>query len=180
MVEEYDFSGVGLDIPTPVKVINRKYEGLIRIALGRYRWSFATKEGVELEQQTPSPEGKYKRAFLLPEDFIVLLNPYGDPTCDRVLEDYKPQYPLLLAREQRVWVNYIGRVPTANFPFYFLDFLEYFLAAEYCFEINGNGELLGLLKQETQSRFVLAKNADALQQPTRVIRDNPFYGARFG
>lgn len=157
--------------------INFVYENLIRETLSKYRWSFCI-ETIQLTEKTELINQKYKFAYILPKDFIVLINPFADKDRNSLINDYEIKKTFNV-NYSNPFINYNSRIDTEDFPSYFIQYIKYKIAFELCYDLTGDTDLMQILKQKENEEFIIAKNTDAKQQPTRIIKSNPYYYARF-
>lgn len=163
-----------------VQKINFVYEGQIKKALSLARWSFAN----ELMELIPNKEidnnnSKYSNSFMLPNDFIILINPFLDKTQSYVINDFEIKNKTFYSNTNTIYLNYIKRTDTELFPEYFIDYLKYKIASEVCFYFTGDTDLLNILLQKTREELIIARNTDMKNKKTNKIDDNPFFYARF-
>lgn len=163
-----------------VQKINFIYEGQIKKALSLARWSFAN----ELMELIPTKEeinnnSKYSNSFTLPNDFIILINPFFDKYQSCIIADFEIKNKTFYSNADNVYLNYIKRADTELFPEYFIDYVKYKIASEVCFYFTGDTDLLNLLLQKTKEELIIARNNDMKNKKVNEIVDNPFYYARF-
>lgn len=165
-----------------IKKINFLYESQIRKALSLGRWSFAC-DFDKLSPTTTEEEGdkitKYSNYFLLPENFIILINPFFDQYKSYIINDFEIKNKIFYSNTDEVYLDYIKRVDTDLFPEYFIDYLKYKIASEVCFYFTGDDNLLNILIQKAREELIIARNTDMKNKKVNEIVDNPFFYARF-
>lgn len=157
--------------------VNFAYENIVKKALASYRWSFAINTE-QLTQKTNLENCKYKYSYILPQNFLRLLNPFEDKYKTYLINDYEIKKELL-TNAINPYIEYIARINSLSFPEYFISYLVYKLAAELCYNLTGDNELLNILTLKASSEYISAKNLNMLEQPTKIILDSPFINARF-
>lgn len=172
-----DFGNFDNEDDEVIKKINFGYESLIKQTLSEYRWSFATITE-KLITKTNTTDNKYSYAYTLPQDFLVLINPFTSKERVSLIQDYEISGSFY-TNSDSVYLNYIKRVDTSSFPDYFIQFIKYKIALDKCMLLTGDTELLQFLNTKTTEQYIIAKRLDAKQQPDKITRSNPYYNARF-
>ena len=157
--------------------VNFIYEGVIKKALLNYKWSFSLKTN-QLIEKTNLDDYKFKYSYILPKDFLRLINPFEDKNKTILIDDYEIK-KTFYSNKINPYIEYIARIDTKDFPEYFINYVTYKLASELCFNLTGDLDLLNIMLTKTNTEFLTAKNIDTLQQPTKVILDSPFLSARY-
>lgn len=157
--------------------IDNQYEDSIVKAITIFRWNFARRTSLLLNQQLLE-NNKYKYSYDLPNNFLILINVFSDLKEDSFIEDYIIEENKLLCDSNKVFLKYIKRIDTEYFPVYFKEYLNYFFACELCYNLTGDVKLLQVLEQKKQIAYEQALNIDTRQRPPRRQKFNPFNDIR--
>lgn len=155
--------------------LNVNYEDIIIKSLSKYRWRFARRteeiEGEEIENN------KYKYQSNLPSNFICLINIFTDIKETNINNDYNLT-DKIYTNIKKNYVKYIKRLTTSKLPIYFVEYLIYELASEWCYNLTGDSDLLQLLETKKKEKFEIACNIDSRQGQPYVPLYNPFNDIR--
>ncbi len=169
--DEIDFS-VTTD-PT-VQKVNRVYETSLLFVLSNYSWRFVVKR-IELTTRVDATDSsKYKYNYVLPLSLLAIKNVFYDSGYSSAIREYETTPKQLNTDASEVFISYISLVDETEFPAYFVDYFKYKLAMDLCFNLTGDTDLLQLLSQQEQKMLLTAKNIDAKQNKTRVIKSSPY------
>lgn len=176
--------------------VNQLYEPTVLQLLGSYDWSFATRRKELSEDAAGTPINEWKRAFLMP---TLRTERVGKPlsvfnTTERrapQVFDYEIQGRWLFTDFETIVVEYIGRVPEAEWPGYFHTLAIEALASTLALPVTENASKEQLHRQIAYGNpsqggrgglFGTATEADATGDPTRSLLDDhdPIWSARFG
>ena len=159
--------------------INILYESCVIKALTKYRWGFSRRvdklEGEELNNNDNN--NKYKYSFILPNNFLTLINIYNDKQETNINNDYN-LIDKLYTNNKTIYIKYIKRINTYLFPSTFTEYLIYELASELCYNLTGDYNLLQILEQKKREKYEIATNIDARQRRPYVPLYNPFSEVR--
>jgi hypothetical protein len=170
-VDEIDFNDTTLPI---VNKVNTVYSTLFLGVLANYPWRFALKRQQLTTRADASDNFKYKYNFVLPISLLSVKRPYSDPGYLNPIEKYETTPTNINTDSTTCYLQYIAIVDEEDLPQYFIDYFKYKLAMELCFNLTGDSELLQLLAAQEQRALTTAKNIDAKQNETRVVRSSPF------
>lgn len=151
------------------------YDEILGGLLRSHTWNFAVKRAV-LSPLTKKPAFGYAYAYLLPSDFVRLLevgNAYGD-------RDYTIESGELLANTPELYIRYVYKADDPNkWTLDFLSLVKYSLAAQIAFPITGSASLKQLLMAEAAELLRRAKSNNGLDIPPTRITSNPLKNARY-
>lgn len=158
--------------------MNLIYENLIKQSLSRYEWGFAV-QTIKLEDRIELNDYKFKYSYTLPLDFVVLLNIFTNKNENFSIKEYRLLGKTIDANENDLYLKYIKRIDTENFPSYFIEYLRVKIAFELCFTLTGDTDLLKILSEKEKFEYKNAVNIDSMQRPSRIIKNSPYITARF-
>ena len=170
-VDEIDFDDTTLPL---VEKVNRVYSTLYMGVLSNYPWRFALKRIQLTSRSDANNSFKYKYNFVLPAALLSVKRPYSDTGYLNPVERYETNQTNINTDSATIYLQYIAIVDEEDLPQYFIDYFKYKLAMELCFNLTGDSELLQLLAAQEQRALMTAKNIDAKQNETRVVRSSPF------
>lgn len=169
---EDPISNLETDQTTKAIVMRQWYEITIEGALTRASWRFATAKAA-LNLIAAPPVNRWSHAWQLPADFLKAL--YLWPP-----QRYEIQGSRLLTNSARdVELDYIRRVPEAEFPPWFTRFAVYRLAHATCQGITGQKALKASIGEDLRTVEAEALFEDAQQQPNQEILPNAFIDVRY-
>ena len=176
--------------------VNQLYEPTILQLLGSHDWSFATRRAGLAEDAAGLPLNEWTRAFLLPP---LRTDRVGKPLSvfesmqvgARQVFRYELQERWLFTDFEQIVVEYIWRVPEAQWPGYFHTLAIEALAATLAMPVTENASKDQMHRQIAYGNpselgrgglFRTATEADATGDPTRSLLDDsdPMWSARFG
>jgi len=173
--DSVDFTDLTLDV---VQKVNRIYPTCLLFVLSNYPWRFSLKR-IELTNPTlAGDDRKYKYNYILPANLLAVKNGYTDAGYACVIRDFESTPVEFNTDSNKVYLWYISIVDEEDFPQYFIDYFKYKLALDLCFNFTGDTDLLKLLAAQEQAMLVTAKNIDAKQVQTRIIKASPFTAIR--
>ena len=119
----------------------------------------------------------YKRAALLPTDFIGYLSAY---THDKlhVLADYLNVGTVIYTNTEKLYIKYIANVDESIFTPEFVDWFKVFLAQRLNGYLNGDMQRQQLLTGEEPFFFRKAKNIDSKRNKHESLDGNPILWIR--
>jgi len=158
--------------------INYSYELIKKSVLSSYRWGFAIPTVDLTSLQEDVTDEKYTYRYPVPADMLSYLTGYMDQQRNVVLQDYEVYQGYIYCNAVKLYLMYIKDEDEDQFPDYFVNYLKIKLAYDVCFDITGDTDLLMLLAKEEQSEGRKAKNIDARQRRTKVIRSAPYLSVR--
>jgi hypothetical protein len=124
----------------------------------------------------------YKYMYYIPSDTLVMRTAYTDKYAKAVIQDYELTINGLFTDYQStnnsIWFWYIQNTTESLFPVYFINYFKYKLALDLCFSLTGDNELMQTLALKEATALKSARNVDAKQVKTRVIKNSPFIQIR--
>lgn len=169
---EDPISNLETDQTTKAIVMRQQYQIQIEGALTRSNWRFATAKAA-LNLISAPPINRWSHAWQLPADLLKVL--YLWPP-----QHYEIQGSRLLTNSAKaVELDYIRRVPEAEFPPYFTAYAVLKLAHATCQGITGQAKQRAELKLDAADALNDALFQDAQQQPNQEPLPNPFVDVRF-
>jgi hypothetical protein len=174
-VDEIDFT----DTTNPlVEKVNRIYSTSLLFVLSNYPWRFILKRA-ELTTRTDATDtNKYKYNYGTPVNFLVLRKAYTDANYTNPIREFEAFSTYINTDSTTCYIWYSSIVDEENLPQYFVDYFKYKLALDLCFNLTGDTDLIQLLGQQEQQMLISAKNIDAKQVQTRVVKNTPFINIR--
>lgn len=128
-------------------------------------------------KQVKSVVGKYKKATLLPDDFIAYLSGYTDENM-RILGDYMNVGTSIYTNSDTLYIKYIANVDESVFTPEFVDWFKVFLAQRLNGYLNGDMQRQQLLTGEEPFFFRKAKNIDSKRNKHDSLDGNPILWIR--
>lgn len=176
--------------------VNALYEPTVLQLLASFNWSFATRRANLPEDASGVPINEWKRAFLMP---MLRTDRVGKPlsvfnstalNAPQVFL-YEIQERWIFADYDTVVIEYIHRIPEAQWPGYFHTLAIEALASTLAMPITENASKEQLHRQIAYGNtsefgrgglFRTATEADSSGEPTRSLLDDhdPIWAARFG
>lgn len=141
------------------QVASALYERTVRSALCEQRWTFNTQSFQASKLVAPS-DSDYKFKYQLPSPIL---------TIDKLSPSHI-QYELYAKRtihtdyDGELWVDGQYRVDETEMPDYFLEYLEYRLAAKFAWPITSDQSVVTKMRAEAEIFMLKAKSADAKQR----------------
>ena len=167
------------DNSTEANVCNTVYEDILKSALTRHRWRFAT-EQKQLSLLTAEPTGRYAYAYQLPtspellqlitltvNDIVIPYERYGDKVF---LDNY--------GSTSTVICDYIYRADEGEFPPHFILALEYTLASLFAGSIARDSGMIKQFSDMAERQYLIAKNVDSAERTTRQLDQSRFINLR--
>jgi len=167
------------DDSTEANVCNTVYEDILKSALTRHRWRFAT-EQKQLSLLTAEPTGRYAYAYQLPtqpellqlitltvNDIVIPYERYGDKVF---LDNY--------GSTSTVICDYIYRADEGEFPPHFILALEYTLASLFAGSIARDSGMIKQFSDMAERQYLIAKNVDSAERTTKQLDQSRFINLR--
>ena len=167
------------DDSTEATVCNTVYEDILKSALTRHRWRFAT-EQQQLSLLTAAPTGRYAYAYQLPtshellqlitltvNDMVIPYERYGDKVF---LDNY--------GSTSTVICDYIYRADEGEFPPHFILALEYTLASLFAGSIARDSGMIKQFADMAERQYLVAKNVDSAERTTKQLDQSRFINLR--
>lgn len=120
---------------------------------------------------------KYKKATLLPDDFIGYLSAYTDDNM-HVLANYLTVGDSIYTNADKLYIKYIANVDESIFTPEFIDWFKMFLAQRLNGYLNGDMQRQQLLNSEEPFFFRKAKNIDSKRNKHESLDGNPILWIR--
>ncbi len=167
------------DDSTEANVCNVVYEDVLKSALTRHRWRFATEQS-QLSLLTATPTGRYAYAYQLPtspellqlitltvNDIVIPYERYGDKVY---LDSY--------GSSSSVICDYTFRQDEAEFPPHFILALEYSLAGLFAGSIARDSGMIKQFSDMAERQYLIAKNIDSSERTNSAIDHSRFINLR--
>jgi len=122
---------------------------------------------------------KFKYNYTLPTDMLSYNASYTDENYNCVIREFETNQTYLNCDEIKVYVMYTALVAETAFPQYFINYLQYKLALDLCFNLTGDTDLMKVLYEQASQAKIIAKNTDSRQNPARTIISSPFTQVRY-
>jgi len=126
----------------------------------------------------------YTYLYETPTDLLALRHCYIDKENLSPINDYELNNNGFLCndiqgsdRSIRMW--YAANLSETLFPDYFLDYFRVKLALDLAFNLTGDTDLMKILSAQEQKMLISAKNVDAKQNKSRLIKSSPFTQIRY-
>lgn len=167
------------DNSTEANVCNVVYEDILKSALTRHRWRFATEQS-QLSLLSSAPTGRYAYAYQLPtspellqlitltvNDIVIPYERYGDKVF---LDNY--------GSSSTVVCDYIYRADESEFPPHFILALEYTLASLFAGSIARDSGMIKQFAEMAERQYLIAKNVDSAERTTKQLDQSRFINLR--
>jgi len=167
------------DNSTEANVCNVVYEDILKSALTRHRWRFATEQS-QLSLLSSAPTGRYAYAYQLPtspellqlitltvNDIVIPYERYGDKVF---LNNY--------GSSSTVVCDYIYRADESEFPPHFILALEYTLASLFAGSIARDSGMIKQFAEMAERQYLIAKNVDSAERTTKQLDQSRFINLR--
>lgn len=164
------------------------YPEYIKSLLSRYPWKFTLKKQ-QLSRLTTAPLNKWKYAYQLPSDLLVLRAIYNsDGTSIPYMTEYEKFGETIHTDYEAVYIDYQYQVAEEDFPYYFVELAKKAMASQIAMTITDDRaladikrtEAFGTLSDNWQGgEFGVAKRIDSLQNPTPNMETNDIFLSRF-
>jgi hypothetical protein len=175
-VDEIDFTSL---TDETVKKVNRIYDTCLVKALTNHRWRFAIKrDNLTASKATATEDWKFKYLYTLPTDMLSYNASYTDEDYSCVIHEFETNQTYLNCDETKVYLMYTALVAETAFPQYFINYFQYQLALDLCFNLTGDTDLMKILAEQTMNASIRAKNIDSRQNPARTIKASPYTQVR--
>lgn len=144
------------------------YEPTLKSCLTEHRWNFAVLPG-QASKLVDKPKQGFAFQYELPAPILSI---------DKVTPDHIP-YELYANRkiftdyDGEVWIDGIYRVDETAMPAYFIEYLEYRLAAKFAFPITADKTLAQAMSDSSKVHQKMAKSADSKQRKGVGIKKFP-------
>lgn len=119
----------------------------------------------------------YKKAALLPEDFLGYLSAYANEKIN-ILADYINVGNVIYTNTDKLYIKYIANVDESIFTPEFVDWFKVFLAQRLNGYLNGDMQRQQLLTAEEPFFFRKAKNIDSKRNKHESLDGNPMLWIR--
>lgn len=148
------------------------FDTTLEYILSTTYWRFSMKQQ-QLNRLTATPLNNWQFAFQLPTDMITLYR--SEPSSGyQIFEDK------LFTNLNEVAIDYSFKIEAEAMPAYFVQILQYKLAADFAIAITNDTKKNGLYENKYRSELPIAMAADAKNHPPVVIQDQPFTDVRLG
>ena len=182
------------------ELLQQNYEMWVQCCLSEAQWTFAKDVG-QCNKLAQCPIPQWSCAYKVPNDLITLVEVYRNITRtvhrphpqpplvenamagDRMnVKDYKLFYNNVICTEydKGLWVHYVKRVPEANWPAKFCDYVSCFIATKLALPLGRQTELLKVIGPERENAFFKACMAEADQSVPDCFESNSILRAREG
>lgn len=148
------------------------YETTLVFMLSTTYWRFSIKQQ-SLNRLSAVPLNNWQFAFQLPTDMVTLFR--VDPRAKyQIFEDN------LFANIDTISADYSYRVGDTALPIYFVQAMQYKLAADFAISITNDTQKSQLYETKYREELRIAMAADAKNHPAVPIVDQPFTDIRLG
>jgi len=172
LVGHNSISSLDADQGAGATVGSALYETTLKYLLSTTTWRFSIKQR-SLARLTAEPLNTWKYAFQVPTDLITLFRVI--PRCNyQIFEDN------VFANVEELAIDYAYRVEDVRLPEYFVQALQYKLAADFAISITNDTQKNQLYEAKYREELGVAMAADAKNHPPVPIVDSPFTDVRYG
>ncbi len=165
------------------------YPKFANTLLSMYNWRFARKKSGTLTQTTV-PDNAWDLAYLVPSDFLVLVNLYnsGDTSAQPLVEGYEIFGADILTNQTAAYIDYTYTVDEDNWPDYFQTFVMSALASVLAIPLTEDESKESFWRQITFGTpnqngeggiYKQTKAIDSRQQPSMPFPVQSLVAARF-
>jgi hypothetical protein len=152
-------------------VASNLYELTYESLLTMHRWRFAVGQKT-LNQLVDTPLNKWRYAYQLPSDFLKAIKVF--PHTDYDIFENK-----LYTNSNEIDLDYVFKPAETRLPPYFVETLQFKLAALFAFPVTSNKSTGELYEKMYMEQLARAKSIDSQGQPNVPIVDSPFTDVRF-
>ena len=161
-----------------VQKVNRIYSTSLLYVLSNYPWRFILRRVQLTNPTTATSSNKYRYNYTTPAQMLTVRTIYYDENYISPIKEYETYPDYINTDAATLYLWYSSIVDEDEFPKYFVDYFKYKLAVDLCFNLTGDNNLLGNLVKMEQAMLISAKNIDAKQNKTRIVRASPFTSIR--
>jgi len=146
------------------------FDTTLRYLLSTTYWRFSVKQQ-QLSRLSATPLKNWQYAFQIPTDAI---------TIHRVTPraNYQIFGDKLYANVDELYADYTYQVSPEELPTYFVQAMQYKLAADFAISITNDTQKNALYEQKFSRELAVAMAADAKSHPPEAIQDQPFTDVR--
>ena len=146
------------------------YDTTLEFMLSTTYWRFSVKQQ-SLNRLTAAPLEGWKYAFQLPTDLVTVhrIRPHSN---------YQIFGDLLYSNHDSLIADYVYKPDATELPAYFVQAIQYKLAADFAISITNDTQKNALYEQKYDREVKIAMAADAKNHPPEQIVDQPFTSVR--
>ena len=148
------------------------YDITYEAALTHHPWRFAIGKA-QLARLAAVPENEWDFAYQLPTGHLAIYRTYPEVKYE-IFEN-----KLLYTNADKVEVDYWLRPDESKLPSYFVEYMEFRLAAKFAYPVTKREKLTTAYSAEAKTQLLKAKFIDSQGRPNKGIQDAPFIEARF-
>jgi len=146
------------------------FDTTLEYMLATTYWRFSMKQQ-QLNRLTAAPLNNWQYAFQLPTDMVTLYR--TEPRSSyQIFED------LLYTNSSELAADYSFKPEAEALPVYFVQAMQYKLAADFAIAITNDTQKNGLYENKYRQELKIAMAADAKNHPPVTIQDQPFTDVR--
>jgi hypothetical protein len=163
------------------------YPEYIQYLLSLHPWKFTLKK-VQLARLVTAPLNKWKYAYQLPSDMLILRAVYESNNVSAIpITNWERFENTVQADQSEIYVDYQQQVLEEDFPAYFVEFVVQAMAAKIARSITDDPNIVAEKKLEAWGSpannynggaFGVAKKLDGMQTPTLQIPADDLLAAR--
>ena len=142
-------------------------------------WRFAMKQKRLNQLVVPPPTENWKYQYQLPTDPNYIVN-YIVHDGVSVIKLYDIYEDKLYTDNDTVWMDYIFKPDPDKFPAYFVLLLIFQIATVLAMPITQKIEIAKTWATEARAQKGIARGADSIQTPVKVLPAGPLFYAHFG
>jgi hypothetical protein len=148
------------------------FDTTLQYMLSTTYWRFSVKQQ-QLSRLTATPLKNWQYAHQIPTDAITV-HRVTPRTNYQIFEDK------IYSNQQDLWADYTYQVAPESLPLYFVQAMQYKLAADFAISITNDLSKNQLWEQKYRQEVSIAMAADAKSHPPEPIQDQPFTDVRLG
>lgn len=160
-------------------------DGGVRFCLEQAQWKFAMR-AVQLDYDTSvTPSFGYRYAFSKPTDWVSTSALCSDEYFNVPLLQYRDEAGYWYAELDQIYLRYVS--DDSNFggdlskwPYSFTEFVKAYFAKRIVHKLPGAAEHIATVKDAYKENLQIAKNKDAMADPTKFAAQGGWTSARQG
>lgn len=177
-VGEQRVSNVDTQDIKAAKVIRFMWDSVLDAALAAFPWNFAVTR-IQIAQDAAAPVWGYTKQYLLPSDFLTLLEIQNNPDYRLEIDQVTGSKYILTNTSSPLFIRYIRRViDTGAFDPLFVEYFATRLAFESVEELTQSNTKKQILAEELRQNIIVAYASDSIQDPPVKLQADEWLIAR--
>ncbi len=157
----------------------------VRYCLEQAQWKFAMRASHFTYDPTVSPSFGYAHGFAKPTDWVATSGVCTDERFLTPLLQYKDEVGYWFSDLEDIYVRYVSDdtdygMDLSKWTDTFTDFVEAYFASKIVWKLPGGLERVDAVNKSMREALKVAKNKDAMADPTKIPPIGAWPGARVG